>query len=139
MIMQQKLIILRGMPTLSKLAKAKELIENAGGGFLCGADMYFEDKSGEFRFDVKQVVYSYEWCRRHVALALDSGYPLVVVNNPFVKQWEVDKYKRLAKNLGAKVEVITDHSSLIADPTPEQNFRTIPKETWDRMLKDFEM
>ena len=137
MTKQQKLIVLRGMPTLSKLHKAKRMFTGRI-GVVYGADMYFENEDGSFRFDVKRVAASHEWCYRNVKLALQSGREVVVVNNTFIKQWEIEKYKNLARLMDVQLEIITDQSSRIANPSDEENFRCIPKDTWSRMLNGFE-
>lgn len=97
-----RLIIIRGIPGSGKTTLAKEYV--AKGYLHYEADQYFE-RTGQYKFDSKELPNAHKWCMNQVLKAIESKRP-VVVSNTFTRLWEMQPYIDMAKSAGIAVEVI---------------------------------
>jgi len=90
-----KLTLIRGLPGSGKSTLAKTL--NA---VHLEADMYFINKQGEYQFDPKRLKEAHLWCQQQCKYHLSRGENVVIANT-FVKHWEMQAYRKLAKLFNA--------------------------------------
>lgn len=120
-----KLILIRGLPGSGKSTKAKtyeaQHIE---------ADMYFVDSAGKYRFDPSKLPLAHAWCQQQTEDWLKQGKD-VVVSNTFIKQWEMDFYRKLAVQYQAEliIEVCREQY---------QNIHGVGAATLKRMKRDWQ-
>lgn len=97
-----KLILIRGLPGSGKSTLAKKMINDTTRHF--EADMFFTQQGGEYLFVQKYIKDAHQWCQGQTAYWLSRGFD-VVVSNTFIRQWEMDAYKEMAKRHGARLEI----------------------------------
>lgn len=120
-----KLILIRGLPGSGKSTKAitydAQHIE---------ADMYFVDSAGKYRFDPSKLPLAHAWCQQQAEDWLKQGKD-VVVSNTFIKQWEMDFYRKLAVQYQAEliIEVCREQY---------QNIHGVGAATLKRMKRDWQ-
>ena len=96
------------------------------------ADKFFVNPdTQEYIFDKKSLDLAHTYCRVKTEQAMQSAYPIVIVSNCFIKQWELEPYYLLANLYGYHaVEIVC-----------KGNFKSIhdvPQETIDRMRREFQ-
>lgn len=96
-----KLILIRGLPGSGKSTLAKSL-----GAVHLEADMYFMDKKGNYRFDPLLLKDAHNWCQKQCELHLKQGNNVVIANT-FIRQWEMDIYRKLAGKYKAELTIHT--------------------------------
>lgn len=101
-----KLLLVRGLPGSGKSTYAKTYPVALQGYFHIEADMYFVPADGIYRFDRTKLGAAHDWCQHQCARALERGENCVV-SNTFVKRWELVPYLKMAKTLGADVDIVT--------------------------------
>lgn len=121
------LYIVRGIPGSGKSTLAKKL----GISHHYEADMYFDLFNGG-TFDAKLLPCAHKWCLNVARAALEQGYD-VVVSNTFIKQWEIEPYRKLAQEIG-NVDVI----EIIVDKSPFKSVHNVPDNVVERMKLQFE-
>ena len=94
-----KLTLIRGLPGSGKSTLAKTL--NA---VHLEADMYFINKQGEYQFDPKLLKEAHLWCQNQCKYHLSRGENVVIANT-FVKHWEMQAYRKLAKLFNAVLTI----------------------------------
>ncbi|MFT6925876.1 MAG: putative kinase [Psychromonas sp.] len=94
-----KLTLIRGLPGSGKSTLAKTL--NA---VHLEADMYFINKQGEYQFDPKELKKAHLWCQNQCKYYLSEGQNVVIANT-FVKHWEMQAYRKLAKLFNAQFSI----------------------------------
>lgn len=96
-----QLILIRGLPGSGKstLAKAFNAVH-------LETDMYFIDENGGYQFDPLLLTEAHKWCLQQCEYHLNRGED-VVVSNTFVKQWEMDDYRKLAHSYKATLSINT--------------------------------
>lgn len=92
-----ELRLLRGLPGSGKstLAKTLDLVH-------LEADQFFVTEEGEYRFEGRFLGAAHQWCQSQCEYHLYHGRGVVVANT-FVKQWEMDAYREIAQQHGAKL------------------------------------
>lgn len=124
-----KLIVFRGLPGAGKSTMAKSIQKY----YICAgyttalyeADMYFTDKDGNYKFDGRRLPHAHAWCRNKVLEAL-GNCDIVIVSNTNLSIDEMNDWKLMADNLGARMEVV--HLK-----TQYGNVHGVPAETLERM------
>jgi predicted kinase len=120
-----QLTLIRGLPGSGKstLAKTIEAIH-------LGADMYFVDGKGNYNFDRTLLKKAHFWCQKKCKQALIEGQS-VVVSNTFIKQWEMEPYRVLARKYQAilDIRVCTGNYKTIHD---------VPRNTIIKMQQQWE-
>jgi predicted kinase len=128
--MAKKLYIVRGLPGSGKSTFAEALV---GSDFLvCEADKYFM-QDGEYKFDGSKLNDAHNWCRHKVMDAMKEGEPIVVVSNTFTREWEMDPYFLIGKELGYKIFV-----AIVENHHGGKNTHGVPENTIEVMRDRFE-
>ena len=100
-----KLTLIRGLPGAGKSTMAKAMVEVDSSLRHFEADQYFVDASGNYRFEPSEIEDAHTWCLTETRNALENGSS-VVVSNTFTRKWEMAPYRKLAKELGAELEIL---------------------------------
>lgn len=99
----QQLILVRGLPGSGKSTLAASF-QPAYSWF--ETDMFFIDALGKYTFNPDELSQAHEWCHFRTLNALNNGKN-VVVSNTFSRHWEMEPYRKIARELGIAVHVIT--------------------------------
>ena len=93
------LTLLRGLPGSGKstLAATFDAVH-------LEADMFFIEKNGDYKFDALKLSEAHQWCQNECERAL-KNHQDVVIANTFVKHWEMETYKLLAKKYHAELVI----------------------------------
>ncbi|MDG3085428.1 ATP-binding protein [Vibrio hannami] len=127
--MAVQLILLRGLPGSGKSTLARELIKTLNAEHY-EADMYFEDKRGNYTYDASRVGDAHRWCQTCTEGALKRGVSVIVANT-FVKQWEMEPYKKMASELGVQLSVRVCVGEY-------RNIHDVPNHVIENMRKNWE-
>ena len=94
---------------------------------LCVAadDFMFDDK-GDYKFDPSRLGICHLWCQSSVLEAMKREVPNIVVHNTFVRQWERDVYRELAKEFAYQIMEIDCDARF-------GNIHGVPEEKVDKM------
>lgn len=129
--MDNKLILIRGLPGSGKSTLAKNYVDNKIKPLIhLETDMYFLDKQGVYRFEAKQLSNAHRWCQSKTKEALLLGSS-VVVSNTFVQRWEMKPYIQMAKHLEVTLDVVVCRKNY-------GSIHNIPLETINRMRKKWQ-
>ncbi|NBV51319.1 ATP-binding protein [bacterium] len=108
--MNNRLILIRGLPGSGKSTMAKQIMNSAPNPDSFRhyeADMYFIDSDGVYRFNPRLLSAAHSWCQNSTEKALRAGHN-VIVSNTFTQAREIEPYLSLAKKIGGiKVEIKT--------------------------------
>lgn len=111
-----KLVLIRGLPGAGKSTYAKT---HFPWHRHLEADMWFS-RTGEYKFNFKELNRAHAWCQALVRVALESGED-VVVTNTFTQDWEFENYMQMAEDVGAEVVVVEMRTQF-------QNIHGVPPE-----------
>lgn len=116
-----KLTIVRGLPGSGKSTYAKTIP-----AMHFEADMFFEDKDGNYEYDRNLIGAAHDWCYGNVVRTLRYGSS-VVVSNTFCAMWEMEKY--------LSIPVIMNNVELDIVEMRAQygSIHDVPQEAIDRM------
>lgn len=129
-----KMIIIRGLPGSGKSTLAKEMLENARAADEWlrhfEADQYFVQAPLGYVYkpDLKSV--AHKWCQSAVETALLGGSS-VIVSNTFTTYSEMIPYLILAREFGARIEIITCRGTY-------PNVHNVPEDVIQRMRDRWE-
>ena len=94
-----RLTLIRGLPGSGKSTLAKTI-----DAVHLEADMYFVDQKGNYNFNRTLLKKAHNWCQKKCEEVLIEGQS-VVVSNTFIKQWEMEPYRELARKHQAILEI----------------------------------
>ncbi|MZI94055.1 AAA family ATPase [Vibrio sp. CAIM 722] len=114
--------LIRGLPGSGKSTLAQKIE-----GIHLEADMYFVDDDGQYHFDPNKLSDAHRWCQNQSEYWLKQGKS-IVVSNTFVRRWEMDAYRKLAKRYKAKLVVKVCRGQF-------GNVHNVPEETLAQMQK----
>lgn len=125
-----KLTLIRGLPGAGKSTMAKAMVEADSSLRHFEADQYFVDASGKYRFEPSEIEDAHTWCFSEARDALKSGRS-VVVSNTFTRKWEMEPYRKLAKELGVELEILEAKGNYAS-------IHGVPQKTIDAMRSRWE-
>jgi len=125
----KSLILLRGIPGSGKstLAKVIEDFSNVAADDYPG--LYNDGK-----IDFSKLADAHKWCADVVEEFMKNDRDTIVVHNTFVKEWEMDRYFKLAEKYGYVV-----FSAIVENRHGNKSEHNVPIETVNRMVEKFEI
>ena len=102
----KKLILMRGIAGSGKSTKAKKLVGN--GQIFSTDDYWCMNTEGEYRFDINNLSTAHKWNQRRSLKAIESGVPIVIIDNTNTTIKELRgylKHIKLAAQLGYTVSI----------------------------------
>jgi predicted kinase len=126
-MIEQKLILIRGLPGSAKSTLAKMLANEKC--IHLEADMYFM-VNGEYHWNASGLPYAHAWCQSRTDDELGNGNS-VVVSNTFTTQKEVDPYLKIAKDHRITPMIILMQNDF-------GNVHNVPQEAINRMRDRFQ-
>jgi predicted kinase len=125
--MEQKLILIRGIPGSAKSTLGKMLAHEKC--IHLEADMYFV-RDGEYKWDGAKIGAAHLWCQSRTDDELGNGNS-VVVSNTFTTQKELNPYLEIAKSHNIIPMIVLMQNDY-------GNIHSVPDETIQRMKNRFE-
>ena len=121
------LYIIRGIPGSGKSTEARRILS---GDFTSTikwfeADMFFENKEGEYHFDASKLHQAHKWCLNNTEKALSEGFN-VIVSNTFSTHQELKPYQSLASKYGAYVNMRQMNNTF-------KSIHNVPESTIEKM------
>lgn len=124
-LLKPTLTLLRGLPGSGKstLAATFDAVH-------LEADMFFINPSGEYQFDALKLSEAHQWCQSECEMALKNNQDVVIANT-FVKHWEMQGYKLLAKKYNAELVIFTCTGNF-------QSIHDIDRKTINKMKRNWQ-
>lgn len=107
MSIAQTLILLRGLPGSGKSSFAALISDGGRYPVYCIDDFFTDPETGEYRFDFKDNFKAYELCRSNTENSMLNKTPVIIVENVFSLEWEMEPYFKLAAGHGYRIYVMT--------------------------------
>lgn len=126
-----KLTLIRGLPGAGKSTMAKAMVEADPSLYHFEADQYFVDASGNYRFEPTELEDAHTWCFAETRYALNAGCS-VVVSNTFTRKWEMEPYRKLAKQFDVELEILEAKGNY-------GSIHGVPQKTIDAMRSRWEV
>ncbi|OED58118.1 AAA family ATPase [Aliivibrio fischeri] len=120
-----ELRLLRGLPGSGKTTLAQSL-----GLIHIEADQFFMNETGEYCFDGKLLGSAHQWCQAQCEYHLFHNRSVVVANT-FVKQWEIEVYRKIAQKFGAKIKIDVCKGEF-------KSIHNVPEQVINRMKREWE-
>jgi predicted kinase len=129
-VADRRLYLVRGLPGSGKSTIARMIAPDAN---FCADSWFGVAEGGGYArpFNPAELPQAHAACQKGVEEAMQYGEAVIAVHNTFVRQWELDPYRRLAETHGYTVTEITcvaDHGSV----------HEVPAEAIDRMRAGWE-
>lgn len=147
-----KVILVRGIPGCGKSTHVKEVLEQCAiAGMLvqdvavCSADDYFKVQVGpgryEYRFDPTKLPIAHNRCfAKFVDSLYDDDVKVVIVDNTFIHQWEMQNYIKMANLLEWDLEIHELQVKTVEalNRCVARNIHGVPADVIARMAMEFE-
>jgi predicted kinase len=136
----KKFILMRGLPGSGKSTKARELAED---GQIFSTDDYFcLNEEQEYRFNGNLLGKAHSWNQRRSLKALESGIPIVVIDNTNTTLKEMRSYLphiNLAMRMGYEVCIAEPDTEwqFDVDKLDKHNTHGVPKKHIQKMLNRY--
>ena len=124
------LYLIRGLPGSGKSSFADILLHTGVVNYSFEADDYFIDENLEYRFEASKLKDAHEWCQINTKARLK--FDSVVVSNTSTTEKEVETYRKIAEEVGAKFVSI-----VVENRHEGKNIHNVPEEALQRMKNRF--
>jgi predicted kinase len=104
---RRALLIVRGLPGSGKSTLCKLLSQNGRWPVFAIDDYFTDPKTGAYHFEFENNYKAYSSCEQRTRKALEVGVELVLVDNTFVLDWEMEPYLKMASEFGYELHVVT--------------------------------
>ncbi len=101
------LLIVRGLPGSGKSTLCKLLSQNDRWPVFAIDDYFTDPKTGSYHFEFENNYKAYASCEQRTKKALEDGVELVLVDNTFVLDWEIEPYLKMASEYHYRLHVVT--------------------------------
>lgn len=132
-----KIVIMSGIPGSGKSTYVQKHYKDS---WICSADSYFLDGSGNYNYQPEKIGEAHAECLRRFALVMREPYPqdidYVIVDNTNLSTEEIAPYYELAVAYGHDVEIVT----VLCDPhvAAKRNKHSVPsteiQQKWLRLM-----
>lgn len=103
---KHSIVLLRGLPGSGKSTLARALSCD-GQHPVFSVDDYFTNEDGEYKFDFTRNHLAYKQCETNTEKAVAEGKPLILVDNTFTLDWEMQPYFIIAEKFNCPIHVVT--------------------------------
>ena len=133
--MQNKnsLILLRGLPGSGKTTLAKVLSENNTYPVF-SVDDFFTDANGNYVFNHRENHLAYADCVARTEAAMINEIALIIVDNTFTLEWEMEPYFKLASEKKYRLHCVT-----VENRHGGHNTHGVPEEHIQRMAVKYKV
>lgn len=108
------MILLRGAPGCGKSYLANALVQKSvelndqykPSDFICGADDFFFNSRGQYRYNVEKLSDAHYFNQRRVCEKAANGWSPIFVDNTHMKLWEMLPYAQAAVQYGYILEIL---------------------------------
>ena len=133
---QGELILLRGLPGSGKTTLANIILQqpNNNPQEVLSADDFFENKDGEYNFDVTKLKEAHNYCQFRCSERMRQQKSRIVVANTFTQEWEMDEYFKMAERYNYRV-----HTVIVENRHGNENIHGVPKDKLQQMKDRFQI
>jgi predicted kinase len=136
---ERVMIIMRGLPGSGKSTLVTKLLSD-GPAFVCSADDFFVDASGEYHWDPKRIHEAHQVTQARAKKYVELGMSPIIVDNTNTMVWEARPYVENAVANGYAVEVLQPSTPWCFDPVElaKRNKHNVPEASIRKMLNRWE-
>jgi predicted kinase len=133
---QGELILLRGLPGSGKSTLAKIILQlrSTDEPEVLSADDFFEDKEGDYNFDVTKLKEAHNYCQFRCSERMRQQKARIVVANTFTQEWEMDEYFKMAERYNYRV-----HTVIVENRHGNENVHGVPEDKLQQMKDRFQI
>ena len=133
---QGELILLRGLPGSGKTTLAKIILQlrSTDEPEVLSADDFFEDKEGDYNFDVTKLKEAHNYCQFRCSERMRQQKARIVVANTFTQEWEMDEYFKMAERYNYRV-----HTVIVENRHGNENVHGVPEDKLQQMKDRFQI
>jgi predicted kinase len=133
---QGELILLRGLPGSGKTTLAKIILQlrSTDEPEVLSADDFFEDKEGDYNFDVTKLKEAHNYCQFRCSERMRQQKAKIVVANTFTQEWEMDEYFKMAERYNYRV-----HTVIVENRHGNENVHGVPEDKLQQMKNRFQI
>jgi predicted kinase len=107
MLIENSLILLRGLPGSGKTTLAKLLSEDNTYPIFSVDDFFTNAETGEYVFNFSDNHLAYKQCELLAKDAMRQNISKIFVHNTFTLDWELEPYFKLANEFNYKLFIVT--------------------------------
>lgn len=133
-----KLILIRGPSGSGKSTLAKKLQGGNADIWICEADDYFVERSGEYLFRPERIGHAHASCQQRVRTRMLCEDEIIIVSNTFMSRWEANPYLQLAKELDYEVKIYRTAGPWDADVLVKRNVHKVPLSTIQKQISKYQ-
>lgn len=134
MLLQNSLILLRGLPGSGKSTLAKVLSENNTYPIFSVDDYFTDEITGEYVFNFSNNHLAYKQCEQLTCDAMKQNIAKVFVHNTFTMDWEIEPYFKLASEFNYALFVAT-----VENYHGKQNTHGVSDEQLQKMAEKYKV
>ncbi|XP_055855231.1 NEDD4-binding protein 2 [Episyrphus balteatus] len=140
------LVLMRGPPGSGKSYLAKSIVKKMLPGkdwkdFVLGADDYFFDVRGRYRYNVDRLEDAHQYCQTRAREKMSLGYSPIFIDNTNHALWEMMSYVKVGVENGYIIEIVEPLTPWrnSAGKLAAKNIHNVPKQKIQRMLDRYEV
>ena len=128
------LLLLRGLPSSGKSTLAKILSRDGKYPVFSVDDFFTNAATGEYKFEFDKNHVAYKQCQENTKAEMKKGTDLILVDNTFTLEWEIEPYVRMAAEFNYQIFVTTVEKYHNGD-----NIHAIPDEQIRKMGEKYKV
>jgi len=134
MLVQNSLILLRGLPGSGKSTLAFVLSESNTYPIFSVDDFFTDEITGEYIFNFSDNHLAYKQCEQLSKDAMQQNIPKVIIHNTFTMDWELEPYFKLASEYNYSLFVVT-----VENYHGKQNTHGVSDEQLQKMAEKYKV
>lgn len=139
------MIIMRGIPGSGKSYLARKIVDRTANGdcanhLFSTDDFFYDRKTKQYVFQRELIGQAHEFNQKRVKSRTSDGWSPIIVDNTNVKLWEMFPYVECAVKHGYVIKILEPNTpwAKSVGKLVQNNKHNVPRETIERMLRDFE-